>query len=72
MKKVLPKILAILIVVLACVCVFAACSSTPKTRADAVVTLLSTNDIHGNVAGDEEAVIGMVRAAEIKAPPTPF
>ena len=47
-------------------CVLTAC--TPFTpRADATVTIFTTNDMHGNLENDEKSTIGIVQAAKIKA-----
>lgn len=62
MKKFLAVMLSL--IMLAAAGCFASCAKEqqPNLRADATVTLFSTNDIHGNVEGGD-ASVGIVRAA---------
>ena len=69
MKKLLqklPKLLVVAFVALLLVTALAACSKD-RPREAATVILLSTNDVHGSVVGNDKGVIGMAKAAEIKA-----
>lgn len=51
-----------------CVCACAAKREAPFTpRENAEITIFTTNDMHGSLIDDGEKVIGIVRAAEIKA-----
>ena len=51
-----------------CVCACAAEREVPFTpRENAEITIFTTNDMHGSLIDDGEKVIGIVRAAEIKA-----
>ncbi len=51
-----------------CVCACAAEREAPFTpRENAEITIFTTNDMHGSLIDDGEKVIGIVRAAEIKA-----
>ncbi len=53
-------------VIVGLLCILTSCSNF-NPRADATITIFTTNDMHGNLVNDEKSTIGIVQAAKIKA-----